>query len=221
MLIKKVFVDKDECSESNGGCQQICRNTIGSFECLCNNGFTLHENQRDCKEGGCKFTITEANGELSSPNWPEAYPPRKDCIWHLSATPGHRIKLVNVQISVLHRHSMESTEFDDIYSLQIFQEFEIEPHQECAYDHIEIYDGESAANSVLGRFCGSKIPHPLISSANVMTLVFQSDASVHRKGFKAEHTTGNRQLHVNNETFSSLVKSNVFFNRMWRPADGD
>ncbi|OQV15507.1 Tolloid-like protein 2 [Hypsibius exemplaris] len=158
------FTDKDECSDNNGGCQQICRNTVGSFECLCNNGFTLHENLRDCKEGGCKFAITESNGELSSPNWPESYPPRKDCIWHLSATPGHRIKL-------------------------IFQEFEIEPHQECAYDHIEIYDGESAASSVLGRFCGSKIPHPLISSSNVMTLVFQSDASVHRKGFKAEHTT--------------------------------
>lgn len=72
----------------------------------------------------------------------------------------------------------------------MFQEFEIEPHQECAYDHIELYDGDSSSSAILGRFCGSKIPHPLISSANQMYMVFQSDASVHRKGFKAEHGTG-------------------------------
>lgn len=92
--------DKDECAENNGGCQQICRNIIGSYECLCNNGFTLHENKHDCKEGGCKYAISEANGEITSPNWPESYPPRKDCIWHFTATPGHRIKLVRQAFSL-------------------------------------------------------------------------------------------------------------------------
>lgn len=43
--------DKDECALKNGGCQQICRNTIGSYQCACQNGFTLHENKHDCKEG--------------------------------------------------------------------------------------------------------------------------------------------------------------------------
>lgn len=45
------FTDKDECAISNGGCQHICKNTIGSYICSCHNGYTLHENKLDCKEG--------------------------------------------------------------------------------------------------------------------------------------------------------------------------
>jgi hypothetical protein len=53
-----------------------------------------------------------------------------------TTTPGHRIKLV-------------------------FSEFEMEPHQECAYDHVVLYDGHTTDAQVLGRFCGSKVPHPV------------------------------------------------------------
>ncbi|MCL4141678.1 UNVERIFIED_CONTAM: hypothetical protein GTU68_040780, partial [Idotea baltica] len=51
------FTDKDECATDSGGCQHICKNTIGSYACSCHNGFTLHENGHDCKEGGCKHEI--------------------------------------------------------------------------------------------------------------------------------------------------------------------
>lgn len=101
------MTDVDECSENNGGCQHECRNTVGSYECSCHNGFTLHENGHDCKEGGCKFEITSPTGHISSPNYPDVYPAQKDCIWHFTTTPGHRIRLV-------------------------FNVFEIEPHQEVS-----------------------------------------------------------------------------------------
>ena len=65
----------------------------------------------------------------------------------------------------------------------------MEPHQECAYDHIVHYDGHTTDSVVLGRFCGSKIPHPIVASDNKMLLVFKSDASVQRKGFVAQHRT--------------------------------
>lgn len=42
--------------------------------------------------------------KIFSPNYPEPYPSLKDCVWHFSTTPGHRIKLV-------------------------FSNFEMEPHQ--------------------------------------------------------------------------------------------
>lgn len=100
-----------------------------------------------------------------SPNFPGSYPSRKDCAWLITTTPGHRIKL-------------------------LFSEFELEPHQECAYDHIVVYDGDTNEAPTLGRFCGSKSPHPLLASSNKMYLVFKSDASVQRKGFKAQHSTG-------------------------------
>uniref|UniRef100_A0A1X7UZT4 EGF-like domain-containing protein n=1 Tax=Amphimedon queenslandica TaxID=400682 RepID=A0A1X7UZT4_AMPQE len=31
----------DECADKNGGCEQICNNTVGSFQCSCLVGFTL------------------------------------------------------------------------------------------------------------------------------------------------------------------------------------
>lgn len=32
--------DIDECAASNGGCDQRCTNTPGSYQCSCNLGFT-------------------------------------------------------------------------------------------------------------------------------------------------------------------------------------
>ncbi|KAH3862569.1 hypothetical protein DPMN_025538 [Dreissena polymorpha] len=158
------FTDKDECAVNNGGCQHICKNTVGSYECACHNGFTLHENKLDCKEGGCQHEISSPVGEISSPNWPDFYPSRKDCVWHFSTVNGHRIKVV-------------------------FQNFELEQHQECTYDHIEIFDGANNYANSLGRFCGVKIPSQVISTGNELYMVFYSDASVQRKGFHALHST--------------------------------
>lgn len=62
--------------------------------------------------------------------------------------------------------------------------------KECAYDHVTIYDGASAEDKTLGRFCGNKLPHPVVANTNQMYVVFKSDASVQRKGFLATHSTG-------------------------------
>ncbi|MGH0162881.1 UNVERIFIED_CONTAM: hypothetical protein FKN15_043819 [Acipenser sinensis] len=70
-----------------------------------------------------------------------------------------------------------------------FNEFGMEQHQECAYDHLELYDGPNGKSPILGRFCGSKKPDPVITSGNKMFLRFYSDASVQRKGFQAKHST--------------------------------
>ncbi|XP_046963116.1 tolloid-like protein 1 [Vanessa cardui] len=158
------YIDVDECADNNGGCQHECHNTLGGYECACHSGFTLHPNKHDCKEGGCKHDITHPHGTIFSPNYPDTYPSRKDCVWQFSTTPGHRIKL-------------------------IFNVFELEPHQECTYDHVTIYDGASADEKTLGRFCGSKLPHPVVASYNQMYVVFKSDASVQRKGFLATYST--------------------------------
>ncbi|XP_017705536.1 PREDICTED: signal peptide, CUB and EGF-like domain-containing protein 1 [Rhinopithecus bieti] len=41
-------LDVDECQDNNGGCQQICVNTMGSYECQCHSGFFLSDNQHTC-----------------------------------------------------------------------------------------------------------------------------------------------------------------------------
>ncbi|KAL4666835.1 hypothetical protein H8959_005524 [Pygathrix nigripes] len=54
--------DVDECRTHNGGCQQRCVNTLGSYLCECKPGFRLHTDSRTCLainscalgNGGCQ-----------------------------------------------------------------------------------------------------------------------------------------------------------------------
>ena len=34
-------IDIDECITNNGGCEQLCTNTIGNFNCSCTDGYNL------------------------------------------------------------------------------------------------------------------------------------------------------------------------------------
>lgn len=43
-----LFVDIDECSTKNGGCQHRCQNSHGGFICLCPDGYRLHADGRTC-----------------------------------------------------------------------------------------------------------------------------------------------------------------------------
>ena len=42
------FPDINECASSNGGCAQVCTNSVGSFQCSCNSGYTLNGDGRTC-----------------------------------------------------------------------------------------------------------------------------------------------------------------------------
>jgi len=71
-----------------------------------------------------------------------------------------------------------------------FDHFDLESHQECAYDHVAIFDGGSIDDPSLGRFCGSRRPLTLVSSFNMLYLLFRSDATTEKRGFNATHSTG-------------------------------
>jgi hypothetical protein len=43
---------------------------------------------------GCDHKVTSTSGTITSPNWPDKYPSKKECTWAISSTPGHRVKLV-------------------------------------------------------------------------------------------------------------------------------
>lgn len=104
-----------------------------------------------------------------------------------------------------------------MFCLQAFKEFEIEPHQECTYDNVAFYDGPGEDSQTLGRFCGSKIPHPIVATSNELYMVFKSDASVQRKGFVAEHSTG---LIFSISGFELALKL-IFLCSMWWDDEGD
>lgn len=71
----------------------------------------------------------------------------------------------------------------------------MEAHLECAYDHLEIYDGGDARSPSLGRFCGTKKPSPVVSSGNRMFLRFFSDNSVQKRGFQASYEAGEKSIY--------------------------
>lgn len=71
----------------------------------------------------------------------------------------------------------------------------MEAHVECAYDHLEIYDGQDARAPSLGRVCGTKKPSPVVSSDNKMFLHFFSDNSVQKRGFETSYKAGGQNGH--------------------------
>ena len=44
-----VLKDIDECAVSNGGCHHDCKNTVGSYHCLCQSGYILGADNHSCE----------------------------------------------------------------------------------------------------------------------------------------------------------------------------
>lgn len=72
-------------------------------------------------------------GQLESPNYPLEYLPNKECIWRITVQEDHQVALK-------------------------FQSFEVENHDNCAYDYVEVRDGDSPDSRLIGVFCGYKVP---------------------------------------------------------------
>ena len=57
ILSNKLVPDVDECETDNGGCAQTCLNTLGSFLCFCNTGYSLADDDLGC-DGKWEYSIT-------------------------------------------------------------------------------------------------------------------------------------------------------------------
>ena len=51
VVVVVVFPDVDECVSGTANCLQICINTVGSYECDCQAGFSLSEDNTTCNPG--------------------------------------------------------------------------------------------------------------------------------------------------------------------------
>uniref|UniRef100_A0A2I3RPZ3 Metalloendopeptidase n=1 Tax=Pan troglodytes TaxID=9598 RepID=A0A2I3RPZ3_PANTR len=130
------------------------------------------------KGAGGHVRVTSTSGTITSPNWPDKYPSKKECTWAISSTPGHRVKgTAQSHTEVCHPQETPSLAWT-------------ESQPECAYDHLEVFDGRDAKAPVLGRFCGSKKPEPEVYSAGDSVLVkFHSDDTITKKGFHLRYTS--------------------------------
>lgn len=67
---------------------------------------------------------------------------------------------------------------------------QIEKHDSCGYDYVEVRDGGMESSQLLGRFCGDDKSVEVKSSSNQLWLKFVSDGSVNKAGFSASFFKG-------------------------------
>ena len=70
VIFCNLYTDIDECIEGTSGCDQICNNTVGSYNCRCMTGYQLSSDDHDCDDvnectinnGGCEQICINTNG---------------------------------------------------------------------------------------------------------------------------------------------------------------
>ncbi|XP_024921226.1 enteropeptidase isoform X2 [Cynoglossus semilaevis] len=113
----------------------------------------------DC---GGPFDLWEPNSTFTSPNYPQSYGNKAQCLWILHAPPNHNIQL----------H---------------FMDFDVE----STYDVVEVRDGAGPNSTLLAVLTGMVGPaHDLFSTANQMTVWLFTDSSGSGRGFRANFTSG-------------------------------
>ncbi|TKS80354.1 Neuropilin and tolloid-like protein 1 [Collichthys lucidus] len=114
--------------------------------------------------GQCGTWIKEPDGGyFTSPNYPEKYPPERECVYIIEAAPRQCIDLF----------------FDEKYS--------IEPSWECKFDHIEVRDGPFGFSPIIGRYCGQESPAYVRSTGRYLYIKFVADGELEAIGFSARY----------------------------------
>ncbi|XP_041921873.1 CUB and sushi domain-containing protein 1-like [Alosa sapidissima] len=106
----------------------------------------------------CGGNVTGPAGVILSPNYPQPYPPGKECDWRIKVNPDFVIAL-------------------------IFKNFNMEP----SYDFLHIYEGEDSNGPLISSLQGTQAPERIESSGNSLFLAFRSDASLGMSGFAIEY----------------------------------
>ena len=66
-----------------------------------------------------------------------------------------------------------------------YANFQIENHDSCVYDYLEVRDGPDSTSPLVGTFCGYKMPEDVRSNGSALYVKFVSDGSVQKAGFAA------------------------------------
>ncbi|XP_035743302.1 cubilin-like [Vespa mandarinia] len=109
----------------------------------------------------CGGYYVQQSGVIRSPNYPENYPRSKECVWVLEAPNRQRVTL-------------------------IVDTFELESHENCMFDYLEIRNGGYDNSPLIGRYCGSDIPKQIVSQTNQLYIKFVSDNSLTEAGFSID-----------------------------------
>ncbi|KAG4066297.1 hypothetical protein HA402_000521 [Bradysia odoriphaga] len=133
----------------------------------------------------CGGSFYAPTGRLNSPGWPQKYSENKNCVWILNAPTGQQIEL-----------QIES--------------FELEEHDGCVFDSLQIRNGGTMQSPILGKYCGTVIPKVIRSFTNQMHIEFKTDSSRNFKGFdiKWDSTISGCGGNINNAVRGSIHSPN-------------
>ncbi|XP_068942361.1 cubilin [Petaurus breviceps papuanus] len=112
---------------------------------------------------GCGGELTGPSGFFTSPEYPNNYPPNKECIWYIRTAPGSSIQLT-------------------------IEDFSVEYHRNCRFDVLEVYGGPDFHSPRVAQLCSSRSrqnPLQVSSAGNSLTVRFKTDSSVNGRGFNA------------------------------------
>uniref|UniRef100_A0A673M776 CUB domain-containing protein n=1 Tax=Sinocyclocheilus rhinocerous TaxID=307959 RepID=A0A673M776_9TELE len=109
---------------------------------------------------GCGGVFTDTEGIIISPNWPNNYAHNRQCIYI--------IRMPRSELVALN-----------------FTHMDLETHSGCLFDFVEVRDGTGETDPLIGKYCGTTLPAPILSTTNGLWICFKSDSSVSHAGFRA------------------------------------
>ena len=133
--------------------------------------------------GECQQVLSSLSDDLSSPHYPNIYPNNINCHWTINLTAGYRVKLFFTFMELEDRNSLTD---------------------ECDYDSVAIYDGDSQTDALVGRWCGREQPPTIISKSNTLLVVLSTDRNEAHRGFNASYVGGECRL-TTTPTFIGLT----------------
>jgi len=72
--------------------------------------------------------MTAPSGSIHSPNYPNSYNANDDCEWLIEVDRNHVVQFT-------------------------FVDFDVEPHQNCSYDYVALYDGANTSAPLIIQVC--------------------------------------------------------------------
>ena len=125
---------------------------------------------------GCDGTFDNVQHTINTPNYPSYYGINELCHWRIEASPGVKIQL----------------------------QFETFITESISYDYLMIYDGSSENSTILGRFGGSSPSTPKVSTGSQMYLVWRSDETTTRNGFKIKVIPFRKYNHIKSGAYQNI-----------------
>ena len=113
------------------------------------------------------IVLTRASGTISSPEFPQGYPPNTECTWNIKL-PNHN-SIVNLTFT--------SFNIKD----------GVNPYCPVYHDRVEVFDGFASGGDPLGRFCAKSPPRgTMFSTGRHLAIVLSSKFE---KGFSASYSS--------------------------------